>query len=352
MVCGIVPAGGEGKRLQPFINRLRGNTLPKQFVNFIGTRSMLEHTFYRAEKLIPRERLFTIVSRNHLSHPEVRRQTAKRPRDTVVVQPENKETAPGLLLPLMHLYKHFPESVVVVFPSDHFILEEDLFMSHVNLACETVERDPSRLVLLGMEPSEPEPDYGYVLPAAKVKSLSLLGLRAVLQFIEKPEPDAARELVLRGGLWNTMVMVFKAKTLIDLARSVVPRLYSSFQPIWKAIGTPRERDVVEEVYQRTQPVNFSKGLLEVLSSMHRSPLSVLPVHGVLWSDWGSGQRVLSALKKTGYLRRLHGISQNKISRISDGLLDDLSVSKAKPVTPKRKLSLTRGSHAERCLYDF
>jgi mannose-1-phosphate guanylyltransferase len=325
MLCGIVLAGGEGKRLQPFVNRLRGDTLPKQFVNFIGTRSMLEHTFYRAEKLIPRERLFTIVSRNHLGHREVRRQTTKRPRGTVIVQPENKETAPGLLLPLMHLYKRSPESVVVVFPSDHFILEEDLFMSHVHLACEAVERDASRLVLIGAEPNEPEPDYGYILPGAKVKSLSRLGLRAVSQFIEKPEPDAARELVLRGGLWNTMVMVFKAKTLIDLVRSVVPRLYSSFQLIWEAIGTPREKNVVEEVYQQTEPVNFSKGLLEVLSSMHRSPLSVLPVHGVLWSDWGSGQRVLSALKKIGYLGRLRGIPTD--FGISSELFGDLSVSR-------------------------
>ncbi|MBI3994453.1 MAG: hypothetical protein HY349_00620, partial [Nitrospirae bacterium] len=37
--CGIVLAAGEGKRLQPFIRRLRGKDLPKQFVNFIGTRS-------------------------------------------------------------------------------------------------------------------------------------------------------------------------------------------------------------------------------------------------------------------------------------------------------------------------
>jgi len=42
--CGIVLAPGEGKRLRPFIQRLRGKDLPKQFVNFIGTRSMLEHT--------------------------------------------------------------------------------------------------------------------------------------------------------------------------------------------------------------------------------------------------------------------------------------------------------------------
>ena len=149
-LCGIVLAGGDGKRLQRLIHRLRGDMLPKQFVNFVGDGSMLESTFLRAEKLIPSDRIFTVANWAHLKYPEVRRQISSRPRGSIVVQPDNKDTGPGLLLPLMHVYKRYPESTVVVFPSDHFILEEDLFMSHVYLAYRAVERDPSRLVLLGI----------------------------------------------------------------------------------------------------------------------------------------------------------------------------------------------------------
>jgi len=53
--CGIVLAGGEGNRLKHFIYQLRGSPVPKQYINFIGTRSMLEHTLDRAERLIPHE---------------------------------------------------------------------------------------------------------------------------------------------------------------------------------------------------------------------------------------------------------------------------------------------------------
>jgi hypothetical protein len=70
---------GEGKRLQSFIKRLRGDTLPKQFVNFIGRRSMLEHTFLRAEMFMPSDRVFTVVNGSHLKYPEVRRQISSRP---------------------------------------------------------------------------------------------------------------------------------------------------------------------------------------------------------------------------------------------------------------------------------
>jgi len=45
--CGIVLAGGEGKRLKSFIYQLRASHVPKQYVNVIGARTMLEHTIDR-----------------------------------------------------------------------------------------------------------------------------------------------------------------------------------------------------------------------------------------------------------------------------------------------------------------
>ena len=88
---------------------------------------------------------------------------SSRDQDTVIVQPANKETGPGILLPLMYLYKRCPEAIVSVFPSDHFILEEDRFMAHVDLAAQAVARNPSRIVLLAMEAHAPEVEYGYVV---------------------------------------------------------------------------------------------------------------------------------------------------------------------------------------------
>ena len=103
--------------------------LPKQYVIFIGRHSLIEHTFKRAETLIARQNILTIVGKQHLVHVEVRQQLASRHPGTVVVQPANKETGPGILFPLMHIYKRCPEAIVSVFPSDHFILEEARFMT-------------------------------------------------------------------------------------------------------------------------------------------------------------------------------------------------------------------------------
>ena len=96
---GLVLAGGEGKRLEDYVRQLHGTSLPKQYVNFIGTRSMLQHTWDRAERLIPGRKILTIVTEHHLLAPEVCRQLACRTPGTVIVQPANKDTGRGYFFP-------------------------------------------------------------------------------------------------------------------------------------------------------------------------------------------------------------------------------------------------------------
>ena len=312
--CGIILAAGEGIRLRPFVERLLGFALPKQYVNFIGKRSMLEHTFSRAQKIIPAERLFTVVSQNHLRHPEVTRQLLSRPPACIVEQPDNRDTGPGLLLPLAHLYKRYPDSTVVVFPSDHFILEEDRFMAYVNQAFRLVEEDPAKIALLGIHPSEAEPEYGYIVPGKKSYGLPEFGAFEVSGFIEKPHRSLARDLISVGGLWNTLVMIFKTKSFLKEIDRIDPRLFGFFKRIWNAIGTPSAGDVVKKIYEQVYPVNLSKGFLEILAVDRPSQLIVLPVRGVRWSDWGSEQRIIHVLGRAGHLGPENGFCEKELPR--------------------------------------
>ncbi len=221
----IVLAAGDGKRLEDYILRIRGDRLPKQYVDFGAGLSLLEQTFARAERIIAPERIFTVISRRHLKYAEARRQLAARDRCTVIVQPENKETGPGLLLPLAHAFRLEPDAAVIVFPSDHFIGEEALFMAHAELAFRVIERCPQYIVLLGIQPQTPEIEYGYILPGHPVKRLAPLAVRSVMGFREKPDDSAARAMIGAGGLWNTMVMVFTARTLVELIGRVSRPLF-------------------------------------------------------------------------------------------------------------------------------
>jgi mannose-1-phosphate guanylyltransferase len=302
--CGIILAGGEGKRLQPFIRRRLGRDLPKQYVSFIGSRSMLEHTYSRAERLIPAERIFTVVSKKHLDFQDVQRQLGNRPPHTLVIQPENKETGPGLLLPLMHLWKRNPNSIVALFPSDHFIVQEELFSSYVNHAFDAVEECPAKIIFMGVKAAEPDPEYGYIIAQNKDHN-STSPVRKIGLFVEKPECAIAGELVSQGALWNTMVMVFRTEILLHLVGLSAPKLYRSFQQIFKALGTCHEQAEIEEAYRHMETVNFSRDLLEGFESQSRNHLSVIEMDGVLWSDWGKESRIISVLEQCDCLHRLH-----------------------------------------------
>ena len=149
---GISLAGGEGTRVREFLAQICGGRGIKQFCAVTGSRSMLEHTLARVERLIPRERILIVVSTHH--RPEVEAQLAHWPQANVIFQPLNRDTAPGILFPLVHVSQRAPSATVAIFPSDHFIVEEARFMSSVrtggrgnamlSLGCDPFRYDPDR----------------------------------------------------------------------------------------------------------------------------------------------------------------------------------------------------------------
>jgi mannose-1-phosphate guanylyltransferase len=254
-----------------------------------------------------------VVGRSHLDHVEVQKQLSRQPRGVFIVQPENRGTLPGILLPLMHLYRRYPDSSVAVFPSVHFIAEEDedLFMLYVSRAFRAVETDPSQLVLLGVEPDRLEPDFGYILSDGKDRKLESLGIRRVNSFVEKPEPSVARELIQQGALWNTMVITFRTRTLLEMVQVIAPKLFKSFQGILEAIGTFHLKDRIDRAYEQMESLDFSTAILQALRPQLPWRLSVLPLREVLWSDWGSAQRVADGLKRRGFTPLLQPDSDSR-----------------------------------------
>ena len=107
----------------------------------------------------------------------------------------------------------------------------------------------------------------------------------------------ATELVMAGGLWNTMTMVFKAHTLLQFVRNIHPVMYLDFCCILEALGTPEEQPTINEVYEKLEPANFSKQIMERIAVEYPESISVLPVPEVFWSDLGSRERVLRVLRR-------------------------------------------------------
>jgi mannose-1-phosphate guanylyltransferase len=289
----IVLAGGDGQRTKEFIRHWLGSETPKQFCTFVGTRSMLQHTLDRAIQLTPWERVVVSAARHHQG--ELWQQLEGRPAGMVLLQPKNVGTAAGILLPLTFILARDPEATVVIYPSDHFVHPEDAFIVAVDQAVRASALLGGRAVLLGAKPENLELEYGWIKPGRFVGWTGKAAVRAVDTFLEKPDEAAAREAMLTGSLWNTMVVAAKGKELWNLGRKCVPEMMPLFERLKTTIDTTEELNVLDEIYETMPRRSFSSDILQDAPER----LAVMELKDVLWSDWGNAERIVSGLETIG-----------------------------------------------------
>jgi mannose-1-phosphate guanylyltransferase len=167
-----VLAGGEGVRLRPLVRELCGDERPKQFAKIVGSKSLLSHTLDRVALKIPPEQTVIVTCRAHGKY--MAQEFPEAPRQRVLVQPEDRGTAAGIFFPAHWIDSQDPEAVVAVFPSDHFILEESAFMSHVANVAAYVQQESGRLVLFGATANEPDTEYGWIEPGGPWENSALI----------------------------------------------------------------------------------------------------------------------------------------------------------------------------------
>jgi len=289
----IVLAGGDGERLRPFIQRWLGQPKPKQYCTFTGTRSMLQHTLDRVDRLTAPARRVLVCARAH--QREVLMQLHGRPPGTLILQPANRGTAAGIFLAVAYIRARDPEATVAIYPSDHFIYPENRFLEVLQRAVWGAENLTDRLVLLGASPNGPELEYGWVLPGCHLGWTMGRGMRAVQAFHEKPDIAKAYEAWAAGALWNTMIMVAKAETIWTLGWRSLPDMMPLYERIVEAIGTPQRRAVMDDVYQALPTRDFSSDVLQKAPDQ----LAVTELCDVTWSDWGRAERIVETLRQVG-----------------------------------------------------
>lgn len=290
---GVILAGGDGTRLRSLTQRIAGDERPKQFCPILGRETLLDQTRRRVALKIPDEQTLIVVTKAHERF--YAKQLPSVPRERLVIQPANQGTAPAILYSLLRLDTISAEDVVAFFPSDHYFANDGEFMAHIESAFRAVEHQPEMTVLLGITPTGPEVDYGWIEPVGSLLGQLPGSVSRVRRFWEKPSRTLAQTLFERGCLWNSFVMVGRVSTFLDLIRRAVPDLYQIFVAVKQAIGTTDEERTMRALYGHISPSNFSQEVL----AMRPSDLHVLRVHEVGWSDWGEPGRVLSTLASIG-----------------------------------------------------
>lgn len=289
----IVLAGGEGVRLRALTRRLYGEDRPKQYAALVGSQSLLRRTLDRVTLAIPRKRTVVVTVRAHALYIAAEFGRSSAPR--VLVQPEDRGTAAGILFPAYWIHWRDPEATVAVFPSDHFILEETAFMGHVMEVATFVSRDPRWLFLLGARPTAPETEYGWIEPGEPLGMIAADPIWRVRRFREKPSAEAAHACFADGCLWNTFVFVTKVSTLLHAGQQLLPQLTDRLVRIAPFADTEDESRAVERAYALTPRANFSRAILEPCPPF----LAVSRLPALTWCDWGTPERVFQSLRKAG-----------------------------------------------------
>ena len=138
---------------------------------------------------------------------------------------------------------------------------------------------PEKVALLGVRPEQPDSAYGYIIPGQALGPGS--DTFAVRAFHEKPAAGLAADMVRRGALWNSLVMVARVRRVLELIRALRP---TDVAPLEDA---PRDLAALATVYDRLQAWNFSHEFLARIPDH----LAVMRADDLGWSDWGTPEAV-------------------------------------------------------------
>jgi len=277
----IILAGGRGTRFWP---RSRSRA-PKQLLNIVGARTMLEQTVARLAPLFPAERTWVVTNQEQAA--EVRRQLSRLPASHILAEPLGRNTAAAIGLAAFHLAHVHDDALMAVLPADHFIADAARYRKIVSAALQVAET-PGNLVVLGIPPAHPERGFGYIERGEVERRIHGAPVYSVRRFTEKP--SYARALVYlatRRYYWNAGMFFWRVTTFLDNLRKLLPRTYGDLAQLSAAIGSSKYRKTLARIYPEMENISVDYAIMEPATRRRGDPrVFVLPAE-VGWSDIGS-----------------------------------------------------------------
>ena len=274
----VIMAGGKGTRLWP----LSRASAPKQFIQFIGDRTLFQNTLARVSD--PDLYEAPIV----LTNEEFRFLVAEQAREldlklsAILLEPVARNTAAAVVAAAALITELFGKDATMhVLGSDYEIDANATYYDCVRLARDTALE--GKLVTFGITPTEPATGYGYIESG---KALST-GAHAVKRFVEKPALEKAEEMVASGNFyWNSGMFMFSAAQLLAEMKEYAP-------DVEKAASKSVSKSTRDLDFTRLDAEHFSKSpnISIDYALMEKTANAAVVPSPFTWSDLGSWDAV-------------------------------------------------------------
>lgn len=282
----VIMAGGVGSRFWPMSRRSR----PKQFIDVFGSgETLIQQTFKRFTRLCPPQNIYVVTSTRYKEM--VLEQLPEMQEDQVLCEPMRRNTAPCVAYANFKIAAKNPDANIIVAPSDHIILKEDVFVEVLEGALGCVAGKDC-LLTLGIEPSRPDTGYGYIQYGDKQLCDDQDKIRNVKTFTEKPKLELAQRFLDSGDfLWNAGIFVWSLKAITKAFERYLPEVVEAFEERDEYFGRRQEPMYMEEVYSLCPNISLDYGIMEKAENVYvlRSDFG--------WSDLGTWASLYEAREK-------------------------------------------------------
>lgn len=302
----VILSGGAGSRLWPFSTE----DTPKQFLTFTGSKSLFQLTLDRVSERRQYGDPIIVASARHAELCE--RELSSHAAARLILEPCARNTAPAIVMAAVAAREsHGEDILLLVMPSDHII--DDVGAFHDAVAAGTAAAKDGRLVTFGVRPTAPETGFGYVQAGAEIATAP--GVCDVFRFVEKPERDAAEQMVADGQhFWNAGIFLFRAGTFLDEVARHAPEIAQSAEVAVK-LGRREGRTTVADAAAFTACPSQS---VDYAVMEHSSRVAVVPMSPG-WSDLGSWDAMAALMAGTGSLGPVTALDCDDCYFHSDGL---------------------------------
>lgn len=278
-VYAVIMAGGRGERFWPLSTEER----PKPYLCFFGEKTLFQATMERITSFIPKERIFPVLSRQHLALAW--EQVPALPKKNYIIEPEGRDTAACIGLASLYLERLDPEAIIVVLPADHYISNNEEFISTLKQGIEFL-KNRDCVVIIGIKPTRPETNYGYL----EIDKELSPGIFEVVKFLEKPTLREAKEFFKGRYWWNNGIFIWRNSFVQSLICRFMPELWRALLHIRESIGKQDEEAVLKMEFAKLQKVSIDYGVLE------KAEERVAVLAKFYWDDVGNWT-ALSRIKK-------------------------------------------------------